>query len=98
MIFLLIEQLFTIRLDKNTAPKAIYVYLYHDHCDTDDCEILFSLRTLFRIDKVKYFESKKTWFVRMTVVDEDNKDVQRMIAPWKTSILLNKKTMEQKNE
>jgi hypothetical protein len=34
----------------------------------------------------------------MTVVDEDNKDVQRMIAPWKTSILLNKKTMEQKNE
>jgi hypothetical protein len=79
--------LFKIWVDKTTAPKAIFVYLYHADCDIDDCEILFSLRTLFRIDKVKYSKHDETWYVDMTVVDEDNDEVQRVIAPWKTSIL-----------
>lgn len=81
------ETLFKIRLDKNIAPKAIYVYLYHDgYDDIDDCEILFSLRTLFRIEKVKCSKFEEKWYIDLTVVDEDHADVQRLLSPWKTSI------------
>ncbi|UJR12923.1 hypothetical protein I4U23_017097 [Adineta vaga] len=79
--------LFTIRVDKTIAPKAIFAYLYHADCEPDDQEILFSLRTLFRIDKVKYEEYDKTWYIDMTVVDETNEEVQKVTAPWKTSVL-----------
>jgi hypothetical protein len=90
--------LFKIRIDKNTAPKAKFVYLYHADCDIDDCEILFSLRTLFRIEKVKHSKWDETWYVDMTVVDQDNNKVQRAIDPWKTSILDNSNFLQSKNE
>ncbi|CAF1379550.1 unnamed protein product [Rotaria sordida] len=79
--------LFTIWVDKNIAPKAYFAYLYHADCEPDDHEILLSLRTLFRIDKVEYDDSAEIWNVNMTVVDENNEEVQRVLAPWKTSIL-----------
>ncbi|CAF5097892.1 unnamed protein product, partial [Rotaria sp. Silwood1] len=52
--------LFTIYVDKNIAPKATFAYLYHADCEPNDHEILFSLRTLFRIDKVEYDDSEET--------------------------------------
>ncbi len=73
---------FQIRVDQTIAPKANFVYLYHaDYEDMDDCQILFSLRTLFRIENVEYSESKETWYVDMTVIDDDHQDVQRLITP-----------------
>ncbi|CAF3384983.1 unnamed protein product [Rotaria sp. Silwood2] len=62
--------LFIIWVDKNTEPKSIFSYLYHADCEPDDREILFSLRTLFRIDKVEYVDCDETWYVNMIVVDE----------------------------
>jgi len=91
--------LFTIWVDKTIAPKAIFAYLYHADCNPDDHEILFSLRTLFRIDKVQYDDDDETWYVNMTVVDESDKEVQRVIAPWKTSILKeNNNSLQSTNE
>ena len=81
------ETLFTIWLDEQIAPKAIFAYLYHADCDPDDHEILFSLRTLFRIDRVQYREENSQWSINLTVVDDTYQDVQRLITPWKTSIL-----------
>ncbi|CAF4263689.1 unnamed protein product [Adineta steineri] len=84
-------------LDKEKVPKAIFVYLYHEDCDIDDCEILFSLRTLFRIDKVEYCPIKETWYVNMTVVDEDDNQLQQILTPWKTSILQNYNSIPSQN-
>ncbi|CAF3949010.1 unnamed protein product [Rotaria sp. Silwood1] len=86
--------LFTIYVDKNIAPKATFAYLYHADCEPDDHEILFSLRTLFRIDKVEYDDSEETWYVNMTVVDITNEAVQRVITPWKTFILKEKTSLQ----
>ncbi|CAF0926354.1 unnamed protein product [Rotaria sordida] len=90
--------IFTIWVDKNTAPKAIFAYLYHADCEPDDQEILFSLRTLFRIDKVKYVDYEETWYINMTVVDESNEEVQKVTAPWKTSILKENNSLPSVNE
>lgn len=90
--------LFTILLDKNIAPKAIFAYLYHADCDPDDHEILFSLRTLFRIDKVEHDEYDEQWYINMTVVDESYTEVQRMLTPWKTSILKENNSIQSENE
>ncbi|CAF0993115.1 unnamed protein product [Adineta steineri] len=84
-------------LDKEKVPKAIFVYLYHEDCDIDDCEILFSLRTLFRIDKVEYCPIKETWYINMTVVDEDDDQLQQILTPWKTSILQNYDSIPSQN-
>ncbi|CAF3240214.1 unnamed protein product [Rotaria sp. Silwood2] len=86
--------LFTIWVDKNIAPKAFFAYLYHADCEPDDHEILLSLRTLLRIDKVEYDDSEETWYVNMTVVDESNEEVQRVLTPWKTSILKEKNSFQ----
>ncbi|UJR32410.1 hypothetical protein I4U23_019872 [Adineta vaga] len=51
---------FTIYANKTIAPKAVYAYLYHIDYEPDDQEILFSLRTLFHIDKVLYFKLEET--------------------------------------
>ncbi|CAF1484139.1 unnamed protein product [Adineta steineri] len=84
-------------LDKEKVPKAIFVYLYHEDCDFDDCEILFSLRTLFRIDKVEYLPIKETWYINMTVVDEDDNQLQQILTPWKISILQNYNSIPSQN-
>ena len=83
------ETLFTIWLDKSIASNARFAYLYHADCDPDDHEILFSLRTLFRIDKVKCDgdDVGDMWYVNMTVVDDTYEEVKRVIAPWQTSLL-----------
>ncbi|CAF1234288.1 unnamed protein product [Rotaria sp. Silwood1] len=90
--------LFTIWVDKNIAPKSIFAYLYHADCEPDDHEILFSLRTLFRIDKVEYDSYDETWYINMTVVDESNEEVQRVTAPWKTSILKENNSFQSENK
>ena len=80
------ETLFTIWLDNASAPKAIFAYLYHADCEPDDQEILFSLRTLFRIDEVENNEWDSQWSIKLTVVDDTYQDVQQVLTPWKSSI------------
>ncbi|CAF3307695.1 unnamed protein product [Rotaria socialis] len=82
---------------KSIAPKSIFGYLYHGDCKPDGHEILFSLRTLFRIDKVKFVNCDEMWYVNMTVVDESNEEVQKVAAPWKASILKENNSSESEN-
>ncbi|CAF2965015.1 unnamed protein product [Rotaria sp. Silwood2] len=89
--------LFIIWVDKNIEPKSIFSYLYHADCESDDREILFSLRTLFRIDKVEYVDCDEAWYVNMIVVDESNEEVQKVTAPWKASILKENNSSQSEN-
>ncbi|CAF1453616.1 unnamed protein product [Adineta steineri] len=52
-------------------------------CKEED-EYLFSIRSLFRIERIEY--SDNIWCIDLTAVDEDDQQFCTVINPWKTKI------------
>ncbi|UJR24415.1 hypothetical protein I4U23_005791 [Adineta vaga] len=50
----------------------------------EEDEYIFSLRSLFRIDRVEYIN--KRWNIDLTAVDEDDQEFCTIINPWKATI------------
>ncbi|CAF1412121.1 unnamed protein product [Adineta steineri] len=50
----------------------------------DEKELLFSIRSMFRIERVGYYGN--IWYIDLTAVDEDDQQFCTAINPWKTTI------------
>ena len=63
---------------------AIFADIQSESSFREEQEILFSLRSLFRIDQVEYIDD--IWQIDLTAVDEDDEEFCRAINPWKAAI------------
>ena len=75
--------MFRINVDSNDT-KAIFADIHSISVYSDEQEFLFSLRSLFRIDRIKF--ENELWYIDLTAVDEDDQQFCQAINPWKAKI------------
>jgi hypothetical protein len=75
--------LYTINIDSNDT-RAIFADIHHLSYISDEKECLFSLRSMFRIDRIEFINNR--WYIYLTAVDEDDQEFCTAINPWKATI------------
>ena len=75
--------LFTIHVNSFDV-RAIFADIQSMSSFPDEEEYLFSLRSLFRIDRIEIEDD--LWHIYLTAVDEDDQEFCRTINPWKAKI------------
>jgi hypothetical protein len=78
-----LRSLLTINVDSNDT-RAIFADIRKLSCYSDEEEYLFSLRSMFRIDRIEFINN--LWYINLTVVDEDDQEFCTAINPWKATI------------
>ncbi|CAF2045052.1 unnamed protein product [Rotaria magnacalcarata] len=73
--------LFTIRISSAVQQP---VFMDISKFSTFDCEleVLFSLHSLFRIEKVNHNKHDSIWYVDLTLIDENNDQFLSIMQPW----------------
>jgi hypothetical protein len=75
--------LFTINVDSSNIG-IVYAHIQHLSFFTWEHEYLFSLRSMFRIERVEFIDNR--WQINLTAVDEDDQEFCTTINPWKATI------------
>ncbi|CAF4196021.1 unnamed protein product, partial [Adineta steineri] len=74
---------YNIFIESNTN-KIVYADISELSVCKEEDEHLFSIRSLFRIERVEY--SDNIWCIDLTAVDEDDQQFGTVINPWKAKI------------
>jgi hypothetical protein len=75
--------LYRINIDSNDT-RAIFADIRELSVFYDEGECLFSLRSMFRIDRIEFINNM--WYINVTAVDEDDQEFCTAINPWKATI------------
>jgi hypothetical protein len=74
---------FRINVDSNDT-RAIFAHIRELSVFYDEDECLFSLRSMFRINRIEFINNR--WYIYLTAVDEDDQEFCTAINPWKATI------------
>jgi hypothetical protein len=79
----ILGSLWTINVDSNDT-RAIFADIRELSQYAAEEECLFSLRSMFRIDRIEFINNM--WYINVTAVDEDDQEFCTAINPWKATI------------
>ncbi|UJR11682.1 hypothetical protein I4U23_015863 [Adineta vaga] len=65
--------------------QGIYADLSQYSCINHELEVLFSFRSMFRIERVKRPANDKFWFIDLTLIDENDEQFVSIMNPWYSS-------------
>ncbi|CAF3799074.1 unnamed protein product [Rotaria sordida] len=73
--------LFTIRIPSH-IQQAVFMDISQFSTSECELEVLFSFRSLFRVENVERNSHDNIWYVNLTLIDENDNQLLSIIQPW----------------